>query len=327
MFNKSSHDVDFTYSQTKAESDTGNQLTQRFRNAVQREIEATDERILTYTNNQFAQLKAFRERAEMDYNLMVRLLRNIPDHQTTPLTTSAGAVFLNLKNPLDTPPATPDSTPMSIGNSPNFKPTGLLSLLKQQSTPNKSSAPTTPISPLVPVHQNDQRNHLNNNRIEHAMDASAFFFDMDGVSSSDIACPPMSDAEESDSENGKCPELKNHTFKIISDFHLESADTTPPITGGLSIPRLSGRPKSLSIAQSLPISIPITQDQHSLNDEFDEVILFQFFSNYHLITCLLQYDDADDHVDIAASIKALAKSVHGEALFGDLPRPRFSTQI
>lgn len=32
--------------------------------------------------------------------------------------------------------------------------------------------------------------------------------------------------------------------------------------------------------------------------------------------------------DIAASIKALAKSVHGEHnVFGDLPRPRFSTQL
>lgn len=203
LFNKSSHDVDFT---TNAESDTGkhNQLTQRFRDAVQHEIVATDERILNYTNAQYAQLKAFRERAEMDYNLMVRLLRNIPDHHPTPLTTTGGAVFFNIKNPLDTPPATPDSTPMSIGNSPNFKPTsGLSSLLKQQSTPNKTSAPTTP-SPLVPIHQNDQRNRINNNnRIEHAMDASAFFFDMDGVSSSDIVCPPMSDVEESDSENGK----------------------------------------------------------------------------------------------------------------------------
>jgi hypothetical protein len=35
-----------------------------------------------------------------------------------------------------------------------------------------------------------------------------------------------------------------------------------------------------------------------------------------------------DPMDIAASIKALAKSVHGDAnVFGDLPRPRFSTQI
>ncbi|ERL88574.1 uncharacterized protein LOC109537631 [Dendroctonus ponderosae] len=32
-------------------------------------------------------------------------------------------------------------------------------------------------------------------------------------------------------------------------------------------------------------------------------------------------------VDIAASMKALARSVHGDSIFGDLPRPKFSTQI
>lgn len=41
-----------------------------------------------------------------------------------------------------------------------------------------------------------------------------------------------------------------------------------------------------------------------------------------------QYSDENvDRVDIAASIKAIAKSVHGDSVFGDLPRPRFSTQI
>lgn len=37
-------------------------------------------------------------------------------------------------------------------------------------------------------------------------------------------------------------------------------------------------------------------------------------------------DPLDPH-NIRASIKALAKSVHGDPVFGDLPRPRFSTQI
>lgn len=37
--------------------------------------------------------------------------------------------------------------------------------------------------------------------------------------------------------------------------------------------------------------------------------------------------ELDNTVDIAASIKALAKSVHGEAVFGDLPRPRLRSQI
>lgn len=40
----------------------------------------------------------------------------------------------------------------------------------------------------------------------------------------------------------------------------------------------------------------------------------------------LPRDPHDPH-NIRASIKALAKSVHGDTVFGDLPRPRFSTQI
>lgn len=35
----------------------------------------------------------------------------------------------------------------------------------------------------------------------------------------------------------------------------------------------------------------------------------------------------NSNIDIAASIKKLAKSVHGSEIFGDLPRPRFSTQL
>lgn len=34
-----------------------------------------------------------------------------------------------------------------------------------------------------------------------------------------------------------------------------------------------------------------------------------------------------NYVDIAASIKHLARSVHSDAIFGDLPRPRLNTQI
>ena len=37
--------------------------------------------------------------------------------------------------------------------------------------------------------------------------------------------------------------------------------------------------------------------------------------------------DPIDPNNIRNSIKALAKSVHGDTIFGDLPRPRFSTEI
>lgn len=53
-------------------------------------------------------------------------------------------------------------------------------------------------------------------------------------------------------------------------------------------------------------------------------ILYKTDHQHVLVVIQLPQDPAD----IAASIKALAKSVHGDAnVFGDLPRPRFSTQI
>lgn len=81
---------------------------------------------------------------------------------------------------------------------------------------------------------------------------------------------------------------------------------------GIHMPRgqRGGHP---TLAKSLPVSIPsfpsfvrrTVQDQD--NDQ-------------------LSRDPHDPH-NIRASIKALAKSVHGDTVFGDLPRPRFSTQI
>ncbi|GAB0099466.1 hypothetical protein DMENIID0001_153260 [Sergentomyia squamirostris] len=76
----------------------------------------------------------------------------------------------------------------------------------------------------------------------------------------------------------------------------------------MCIPRQMARQGSLNMAKSLPISMPAAIDR-SIEDDYDD------------------QQPLDENVDIAASIKALAKSVHGDAVFGDLPRPRFSTQI
>lgn len=45
------------------------------------------------------------------------------------------------------------------------------------------------------------------------------------------------------------------------------------------------------------------------------------------IVFFLCWQEIESTLDIAASIKALARSVHGEAVFGDLPRPRLRSQI
>ncbi|XP_066592345.1 uncharacterized protein PRAS40 isoform X2 [Prorops nasuta] len=81
---------------------------------------------------------------------------------------------------------------------------------------------------------------------------------------------------------------------------------------GIHMPRgqRGGHP---TLAKSLPVSVPT----------------FPL-----LVRRTIQDQDGDQHPrdpldphNIRASIKALAKSVHGDTVFGDLPRPRFSTQI
>ncbi|XP_045482977.1 uncharacterized protein LOC123687164 [Harmonia axyridis] len=75
------------------------------------------------------------------------------------------------------------------------------------------------------------------------------------------------------------------------------------------------RSSSIKIAKSLPMDIPAflkPKKSHTVDFDTDED------------------DDSipkNSNIDIAASIKKLAKSVHGSEIFGDLPRPRFSTQL
>lgn len=81
---------------------------------------------------------------------------------------------------------------------------------------------------------------------------------------------------------------------------------------GIHMPRgqRGGHP---TLAKSLPVSVPSFPSyvRRSVQDQDDDQ---------------LSIDPHDPH-NIRASIKALAKSVHGDTVFGDLPRPRFSTQI
>jgi len=81
---------------------------------------------------------------------------------------------------------------------------------------------------------------------------------------------------------------------------------------GIHIPRgqRGGHP---TLAKSLPVTVPAFPSyvRRNIQDEDDDQ---------------LSRDPLDPH-NIRASIKALAKSVHGDTVFGDLPRPRFSTQI
>lgn len=72
------------------------------------------------------------------------------------------------------------------------------------------------------------------------------------------------------------------------------------------VPIQRNKAHSISIAKSLPMNIPhfMAHDKEDLDDG----------------------GVVDKSVDIAASIQALARSVHGDTI-GDVPRPRFSTEI
>ncbi|XP_022904829.1 uncharacterized protein [Onthophagus taurus] len=72
----------------------------------------------------------------------------------------------------------------------------------------------------------------------------------------------------------------------------------------------NSRRQSLQMAKSLPVSIPALKAfKNHINEDNDDRM-------------------PEESMDIAASIKALAKSIQGDTIFGDLPaRPRFSSQI
>ncbi|XP_076252238.1 proline-rich Akt substrate 40 kDa isoform X3 [Rhynchophorus ferrugineus] len=97
---------------------------------------------------------------------------------------------------------------------------------------------------------------------------------------------------------------------------VEEAEDVVNDAAGISI--LQGRAAHSGIvAKSCPMDIPVfsslSRNRNSRGEAGEDTDEFLPNSN--------------QKVDIAASIKALARSVHGDTIFGELPRPRFSSQI
>lgn len=99
--------------------------------AIQQETTAVEERIRLYTEQQYAMLKMQRLRFEQEFNSLCSVINSVPEllltsgnGDTSPTTTAgdndilSGANNNSSKSLMETPPATPDNTPMSIGNSP-----------------------------------------------------------------------------------------------------------------------------------------------------------------------------------------------------------------
>lgn len=325
---------------SKAKSD--NTFVQLLRAYTEREAEAANARIHRFTEQEFAVLKVKRERAEQDCMILAKLANNVPDLMlrsnsiterpttttvtattptavtaTTPTTAATSKVSPNATangaaNQLETPPPTPEYQPMSTGNSPPMA-TTRSSRITPPSSADQSSARQQQQQQLrangnnniVSFSNNTRGAIVNNSRQQPQHSSTNPLMQMQQNRSFESDC--MFDIDGM--ENDKSP-LSN-TLSDEEDLGFDDS-TGNNNEDGMYIPaRHSLGRQSSSIAKSCPISMPQVMSQYRGNEEdYDEM--------------------AEDNVDIAASIKALARSVHGDTVFGDLPRPqvqRFNTQI
>lgn len=281
-------------------------LQQQLSDIIQQETTKTEEKVRQYSEQQYAALEEFRERAHFDHRALVRLLCEDKEKLTI------SEVVEPLLENIETPPSTPDNhnvpTPLASSVKSVRSPASVKSIANYVSSPANAlghgdeatnfSSPSGAFkqrkiinSPVINV---GGRMKLSNMTPSQLFDkskgkkhkGSSFdtegLFDLEGMD--DNATEVMPSEEDSDTDD--------------SGSHDE----------GIHIPRSRG---VLNLAKSLPVNVPsyVHIEKKAIMDTDDEQL-------------------PQDPIDIAASIKALAKSVHGDAnVFGDLPRPRFSTQI
>lgn len=108
------------------------ELRQYMNDVMEQERDATAKRIENYSKQQTALLRVFCEKVKQEFEEILCVINDVPAHQKqfddgpnydkTIIVSETGPN--NSKHLLSshlTPPVTPDSTPMSIGNSPNFR--------------------------------------------------------------------------------------------------------------------------------------------------------------------------------------------------------------
>ncbi|XP_033217613.1 uncharacterized protein LOC117173253 [Belonocnema kinseyi] len=122
--------------------------------------------------------------------------------------------------------------------------------------------------------------------------------------------PSSYDAEALFPLEGMDDNVYSDDCQLSSDLESDTDESVK--NEGTHVPRSQKRCYPM-LAKSLPVSVPDfrpfgRRTAHDDDDDKESI------------------DPRDPH-NIRASIKALAKSVHGDTVFGDLPRPRFSTQI
>ncbi|XP_060524479.1 uncharacterized protein LOC132700911 [Cylas formicarius] len=176
---------------------------------------------------------------------------------------------------------------------PIMSPKSIMRSSSKTSTSNKFSGPASPaVAPLSPKRQK------NNPAIKPKGPEDDLIFEFEADEFTNYSKSGMSfdgaNSDESEDEDGNINTVEGSDLQGISIRQQKQPGQT--------------------IAKSCPVDIP------------------NFGLNTRIKTQYEASEDSDfspgeQQIDIAASIKALANSVHGDSIFGELPRPRFSTQI
>ncbi|XP_017962271.1 histone-lysine N-methyltransferase, H3 lysine-79 specific [Drosophila navojoa] len=247
-----------------------------------------------------------------------------PQQQQPPLPSATILSARKMSN-FDTPPATPEATPMSVGNSPTFR---------QQQQQQPSALASNSLLPMSPAAAAD--------------DADECLFDLEDVdgpqghTSHNYQQQQQQQQHQHHQQHHQYQRLQQQQHQQLQHHQqqqqqqqlltqhednmsdADEAEDALDLDSSVAIAMHGAKARGSSTAQmhfanyarSLPVEIansPLAERANNNNNQ------------QHVL--LEDEEVLDNTVDIAASIKALAKSVHGEAVFGDLPRPRLRSQI
>lgn len=279
-------------------------LQQQLGEAIQQETARTEERVRAYSEMQYAALEEFREHAHRDHRILSRILCETQEN-LSPVGRQLGldSTDMPLSPTSLISPSTPtlQPTPLSQVSHNVFGTTDLSNLINaakaasaKQPTPLADSRQVNRPSPL-----SSSMAGGNNMKTERRLPSRLF-----GQS-----LASRTNTNSLDTEG--LFDLEGMEENPTESFHSEEetdTDDSGSHDEGIHIPR--GRTHN-NMAKSLPVDVPAFLPPVKRGGEEIEA-----------------ERNPQDPMDIAASIKALAKSVHGDSnVFGDLPRPRFSTQI
>ncbi|KAF7991441.1 hypothetical protein HCN44_008753 [Aphidius gifuensis] len=272
--------------------------------SVQRKSSEIEEKIREFTAEQYQHLEEYREQAHKEHRLLARLICN----QTSTKTPSK-------------PPPPPTSSSTITTTTTTSKTSALITPAPTPVTLTSSTKIPTPIkyketidSPIVkkPLVTSETDGSLLINESNIAMKKSGNSLINKLVNKNDKKLKTISNDNDFYDNGALFPlEGMDDTLNVdAANLSTDESDTDGQ-DEGIHIPR-GQRIGQSTLAKSLPVTVPnFSFVRRTLHDQDED---------------LLPMDQLDPH-DIRASIKALAKSVHGDTVFGDLPRPRFSTQI